>query len=289
MAKPRISSADNSVMEVLLGSFEKLTPTERKPARILLDNYPLVGLETVAQFAEKAGVSGPTVLRLVNKLGFNGYPEFQNKLRQELQARLETPIQKRPRHSKKPIANQDFVTDFGDTVCTNIKTSLGKIPMSEINAVTQALENVQQAVYLIGGRYTLVMASHFYLHLHAIRPNVWHVDGQPSTWADHLLNIKKGDIVIVFDIRRYQADIVSFANKALKMKARIILFTDQWFSPIAGFAHHVFALQTKAPSNWDSSAAIMTLVDIILAKLTKDLWLDVKDRLEFRENNFQSF
>lgn len=276
-------------MEILLRDFERLTPTERKPARILLDNYPMTGLETVAQFAEKAKVSGPTILRLISKLGFTGYPEFQHKLRQELQARLETPVQKSPKHGKKSISNLDFVADFCDTVCRNIKNSLKNIPVSEINSVTQALGNTQQAVYLIGGRYTLVMAEHFYLHLHAIRPNVSHIDSQSSTWADHLLDIKKDDIVIVFDIRRYQDDIVSFANRALKMGAKIILFTDQWLSPIASTAHHVFALQTKAPSNWDSSAAILTLIDLILAKLTKDLWLEVKDRLESREKNFQSF
>ncbi len=289
MAKSSISSNNNSVMEVLLRDFEKLTPTERKPARILLDNYPMEGLETVAQFAKKANVSGPTILRLVSKLGFTGYPEFQNKLRQELQARLESPVQKTTKHGKKSVTNLDFITEFTDTICQNIKKSLNNIPVSEINSVTQSLGNTQQSVYLIGGRYTLVMAKHFYLHLHAIRSNVFHIDSQSSTWTDHLLDIKKNDIVIVFDIRRYQDDIVSFANKALNMGAKIVLFTDQWFSPIASIAHHVFALQTKAPSNWDSSAAIMTLIDLILAKLTKDLWLEVKDRLESREKNFQSF
>ncbi len=289
MAKKRVLSDNSSVMEVLLRDFEKLTPTERKPARILLDNYPIVGLETVAQFAKKSNVSGPTILRLVSKLGFTGYPEFQNKLRQELQARLETPAQKTPKHGKKSVTQSDFIADFGDSICRNIKKSLNDIPVSEINSVTQSLGNVNQAVYLIGGRYTMVMAEHFYLHLHAIRSNVTHIDAQSSTWADHLLDIKKGDLVIVFDIRRYQDDIVSLANKSLKMGAKIILFTDQWFSPIASIAHHVFALRTKVPSNWDSSVAIMTLIDLILAKLTKDLWLDVKDRLESREKNFQSF
>ncbi len=149
MAKAIISSDKNSVMEILLRSFEKLTPTERKPARILLDNYPLLGLETVAQFAEKANVSGPTILRLVSKLGFKGYAEFQNKLRQELQARLETPVQKTPKRSRKSGTHRDFITGFSDTVCQNIEKSLKNIPPSEIGSVTQALENFNQAVYLI--------------------------------------------------------------------------------------------------------------------------------------------
>lgn len=289
MAKVNSLFDTHSVMEVLLRDFENLTPTERKPARILLDNYPIVGLETVAQFAEKSNVSGPTILRLVSKLGFNGYAEFQNRLRQELQARLETPIQKTPNRVKKPGQSHDFVKNFSDSVCQNIQKSLANIPPSEINKVTQILGNINHTIYLIGGRYTLVMAEHFFLHLHATRPNVTHIKGQNSTWAEHLLDIKKDDNIIVFDIRRYQDDVISFTNQAAKKGAKIILFTDQWFSPIASTAHHVFALQTKVPSNWDSSAAIMTLIDLIMAKLTKDLWFDVKDRLESREKIFQSF
>ena len=54
----------------------RLTPTERRPALALLANYPVAGLETVAQFAARANVSGPTILRLIAKLGFDSYPNF---------------------------------------------------------------------------------------------------------------------------------------------------------------------------------------------------------------------
>lgn len=282
-------SNTNSIYELLLKKFEKLTPTERKPARILLDNFPMAGLETVAQFAKQASVSGPTILRLVYKLGFKGYVEFQNKLRQELQARLKTPIQKSVTIPVKQGSIEEVVNNFGDIVCQNIKQSLNNIPTSEINAVVQALSNNKQSVFLLGGRYTSILAGHFYLHLHAIRNNIWHVEGQSSTWAEYILDIKNNDILIIFDIRRYQNDVTVFAKKAVKRGAKIILFTDQWFSPISHLAHQVFSLQIKVPSNWDSSVAILTLIDIILAKLTKDLWLDVEDRLESREAIFQSF
>jgi DNA-binding MurR/RpiR family transcriptional regulator len=289
MAKKKKVPSKSSIYELLLKRFEKLTPTERKPARLLLDNFPMVGLETVAQFAKLSGVSGPTIIRLVYKLGFESYIKFQNKLRQELQARLETPIQKTDKKPTKRGTIENVVGDFGDAVCQNIKQSLNNIPTSEINAVVQALSNVKQSVFLLGGRYTDILARHFYLHLHAIRNNIGHVDGHSSTWAEYILDIKKNDILIVFDIRRYQNDVTVFAEKAAKRGARIILFTDQWFSPISHLAHHVFSMQIKVPSNWDSSVAILTLIDVILAKLTRDLWLEVKDRLEFREAIFQSF
>ena len=289
MAKKTSESDLNSIYELLLKDFERLTPTERKPARLLLDNFPMVGLETVAQFAKMANVSGPTIIRLVNKLGFKGYVAFQNKLRQELQARLETPIQKSDKTQRKHDSIDETINNFGDIVCQNIKRSLSNIPTSEISSVVQALSNNKQSVFLLGGRYTDILARHFYLHLHAIRSNTWHISGQSSTWPEYILDIKKNDIVVIFDIRRYQNDVTKFAQKAVKRGGRIVLFTDQWFSPISHLAHQVFSLQIKVPSNWDSSVAILTLIDIILAKLTKDLWLEVKDRLESRETFFQSF
>src|ERR1700752_828757 len=69
-----------------------LSPAERKLARVLLASYPIAGLESVARFAERAGVSPPTVTRFITKLGFRGYPEFQEALRQEVQARLSSPL-----------------------------------------------------------------------------------------------------------------------------------------------------------------------------------------------------
>src|SRR5215831_4462007 len=69
-----------------------LSPAERKLARVLLSSYPIAGLESVARFAERAGVSAPTVTRFIAKLGFRGYPEFQEKLRNEVQERLSSPL-----------------------------------------------------------------------------------------------------------------------------------------------------------------------------------------------------
>ena len=64
-----------SIAEEINRNLDSLTRTERQCARVLLANYPFIGLEKVASFAERAEVSGPTILRLVGKLGFSGYDE----------------------------------------------------------------------------------------------------------------------------------------------------------------------------------------------------------------------
>ena len=69
--------------------FGEMTPSERRVARTLLATYPTAGLESLPRLADDAGVTGPTVLRFVRKIGFDGYPDFQRSLREEVQARTE--------------------------------------------------------------------------------------------------------------------------------------------------------------------------------------------------------
>src|SRR5690348_16396499 len=73
---------------------ETFTTSEKRAAHVLLSHYPFAGLETVAEFAARAGISAPSVLRFVTRLGFSGFPEFQKHLREELEARLLSPLAK---------------------------------------------------------------------------------------------------------------------------------------------------------------------------------------------------
>src|ERR1700739_2181486 len=79
--------AARAVSEVLRQNLAGFTPAERKVARELLADYPRAGLETVARLAHRADVSPPSVVRLVTKLGYTGFPDFQEHLRQEVAAR----------------------------------------------------------------------------------------------------------------------------------------------------------------------------------------------------------
>src|SRR5689334_10185999 len=107
-----------SIAETIRQGLGRLTPTERKPALVLLANYPVPGLEPVAQFAKRAGVSGPTVLRLVAKLGFSSYPLFQQALRDELELRLQPPLAKMPAQKARQgnrgrTRDPDFLNEYG--------------------------------------------------------------------------------------------------------------------------------------------------------------------------------
>src|SRR5262249_23101257 len=92
MAPSAASDADVTVAERLQLKLAELTPAERKVARALMAEYPVRGLQPVAKLAAAAGVSAPTVVRLVSKLSFESYAGFQQSLKSEVSARLWSPL-----------------------------------------------------------------------------------------------------------------------------------------------------------------------------------------------------
>jgi DNA-binding MurR/RpiR family transcriptional regulator len=273
-------ATDLSIAETIRQGLGKLTATERKPALALLANYPVPGLETVAQFAKRAGVSGPTILRLVAKLGFASYPRFQQALRDELEQRLQPPLAKVGGPHRAGRADPDFVNRYGRAIIANIERSLGEVPRSEFKGALDLLSDRRRRLSLVGGRFSTSVALQFYLHLRELRPQVHLVSGQTATWVEHLLDFGRKDVLIVFDIRRYQDDVVRFAQEATSLGADIVLFTDHWLSPIAAVARHVFALRTTMPSSWESFAALSALTEIMVARLQELNWGEAKQRME---------
>ena len=273
-------NAGLSIAETIRQGLGSLTATERKPALALLANYPVPGLEPVAQFAKRAGVSGPTILRLVAKLGFNSYPRFQQALRDELELRGQAPLAKIGARPLGQWPSGDVYSQYGRAIVSNIEASLGEVPRSEFKGTLDLLADRSRRISLLGGRFSGSVALQFYLHLRELRPRVQLIGGQTATWVEHLLDIGSKDVLIVFDIRRYQEDVIRFAREAAAQGADIVLFTDQWLSPIAAVARHVFALRTAIPSSWESFGAPSALTEILTACLQAKSWGDAKQRMQ---------
>ena len=75
---------DRSVRDRLLEPNRNFSNSEMKVVRVLLANYPAAGLTTVSKLSKQAGVSDPTVLRLAQRLGFEGFAEMQDALLAEV-------------------------------------------------------------------------------------------------------------------------------------------------------------------------------------------------------------
>ena len=201
-------------------------------------------------------------------------------MRDELEHRLQTPLAKAPPDSDSRSLQRDFLSTYMDAIIGNIQASMADVSREEFEAVASLLADPRRRVLLLGGRFTSSLALHLYLHMRELRPRTGLVTGQTATWAEHLLDLGRGDVLVVFDIRRFQDDVVRFAREAAASGAHVVLFTDIWVSPIAAVASHVFSVRTTMPSSWESFAALSALSEALIGRLHAERWNDSKRRME---------
>nr|WP_256117218.1 MurR/RpiR family transcriptional regulator [Shinella lacus] len=282
-----LNQASMTVSDVIHAHFATLTRAEKQLAASLLDNYPVSGLGSITTVAENAGVSTPTVARMVQKLGFRGFPDFQARLHHELEATLSSPISKHDRWAANAPGTH-ILNRFADAIMNNLRQTLSQVETAEFNGASALLADRQRSIYIIGGRITKALADYLFTHLQVIRPHVTQIASNPSSWPHYVLNMKAGDVLVIFDIRRYEQEMETLGRIARERGVEIVLFTDQWASPVAKVAAKVFRVHIEAPSAWDSSVVTLFIVEALIEAVQSSGWEETSDRMKTLEGLFEA-
>lgn len=277
--------ARTTVAEQLREQADSLTRSERQLCDVILQNYPVTGLGTITKLAEAAEVSTPTVARLVQKLGFKGFADFQHSLRRELDETISSPLTKREKWVD-DAPDEHILNRFTKAVIDNIGQSLGEVDPAEFDLACDLISDPERRVFVVGGRITRTLADYFFLHLQVIREHVTHVASNSNAWPHYLLDVKPGDVIVIFDIRRYENSTLRLAEMAREREAILILFTDQWTSPVASLADLTFRNRISVPSAWDSNVTSMLLAEILIAQVQERDWESTRSRMEALEDMF---
>ncbi|MEO8241151.1 MAG: MurR/RpiR family transcriptional regulator [bacterium] len=265
--------------EQLRAALSGLTPAERQLATHILAHYPVAALGSITQLAKAALVSTPTVVRLAQKLGYKGYPDVQLSLRGEVEAMLATLLTKHDRWAA-GVPDGHILNRFAEAVVANLQATLNQIDPAEFDAVATLLADPSRQVFALGGRITQSIAEYFTSLMHVVRPGVTLLSDNPASWPPVLLDLKLGDVLLVFDIRRYENAVLQVTEMAEEMGAEIVLVTDRWVSPAAAHARHTLCCHIEAPSAWDSNAVLMVLVETLLGAVQTASWAVTEQRMK---------
>ncbi|WP_313529531.1 MurR/RpiR family transcriptional regulator [Shinella sp.] len=264
------------------------TRAELKIVRQLLSNYPAAGLNTVAHLASAAGVSNPTVVRFANKLGYEGYPEFQAALLGEVQERMSSPLSMLD--TRKPSLEQEnFYQYFMRASIHALESSMQMLPSDDFEAAIDAAADLNMRVHCLGGRFSGFLAGLLWSHMKQLRGETRWINGSQADQVDQLVDLGKRDVLFVYDYRRYQIDTIRFAKRAAKQGARIVLFTDRWVSPIAECASVTLMTSVDTVSPYDTMVPAIAQTEALIAGLTARIASQSRGRMERMEDLRRSY
>ncbi|MEU3254826.1 MurR/RpiR family transcriptional regulator [Streptomyces sp. NPDC006997] len=264
----------------------RFTRSERRIARLLLTD-PAVGTDTVALLARRAGVSAPTVVRFARRCGFSGYPALREALRAELAAcadprALGVPgaraVAAGPARAdaaaSRPVpvgagrgVPQTAVARAGVLLAEATRETLTSLPPAELDAAVRLLASERHRVFLDGGRFTGVLAQCLELRLMGLRDGVRRLPDHPVQLAAVARDLRRSDVVVLFDHRPYEERTARLAHQAKAAGARILLFTDPTFSPVTEIADVVLTAVVRSPSPRASLVPTLALIEALVTVL----------------------
>jgi DNA-binding MurR/RpiR family transcriptional regulator len=135
--------------------YDHLSRSYRRVADYIMSNYYDVAFMTAAQLAYAVGVDTTTVVRFSQRLGYNGYPDLLQDVREQVKAEIYAAY--RP----KPLSPDDPAGVFKDRVEQehhNLQQMLVQNPPDHLGAVARIFEGIERIV-LMGEGYAETAAE----------------------------------------------------------------------------------------------------------------------------------
>ncbi|WP_102225621.1 MurR/RpiR family transcriptional regulator [Acidimangrovimonas sediminis] len=273
------STSPQTLRDRVAEVMEHLTASERKIAGVLLSDYPYGGLMTIQELGQKCGVSAPSITRFIAKLGCSGYQDFQRQLIGELKQRELSPVQLK--YTEAPASDAPFLSEYTQRLVEQMGVMAESISPVQFDAVCALIADPSRNIFILGGRVTDSIALLLSIHLRQIRNRIYHLPSSPELWPEYVLRMRKQDVVILFDLRRYQKNLASLAEVVVaKPQASVVAITDKWLSPIAASASHVFAVPIELKTAWDTQVCLVALIEAIIVRVSESNWDATRKRIE---------
>lgn len=254
----------NTVFELIHARMDELSEAERRVARSLLADYPASGLSTSHALAAAAGTSAPTVVRFATRLGFRGFTELQDHLRNEISDTATSPVERATARGTRARSRDDTgLAAAMQRRADAVNRTLQLTPTSQISAAASMIADCPKQVLITGGFFSGSIARILALQLSQIRRDVIYVEEPLRRDAGLILDARKHCVLVVFDLRRYEPAACTLASQAKNHGLDVIVLTDRWLSPAAAHADIVLSADVEAVP-FDTFVALLALSESVV-------------------------
>ena len=202
----------------------------RRIADALMSDPLLGALWGIESMAERAEVSVGTVVRFAKRLGYRGFSEFRDALREACHARSgdsELELMEAPTDVFGALA--EVARRDGE----NLNRLIQMVDHTTLEAATRMLVDARHRVILGRGvSHVMSMVMGFYL----TQAGLPCIAAIPSDFSNQVANLGPGDLLVVLSFAPYSRETVDAAIFAKASGTPVLAFSDRADSPLKPYA-----------------------------------------------------
>lgn len=255
-----------TLLETLASGLDDLTPETRKAATYLLENPNDVGVSSIREIAEAAGVKPNTLVRLARHLGLDGYDEFREPFREEIRRGTASfPDRARWLQSLAGAGRMGgLYADMVGSAIRNIEETFARIDEAALRAAAGAVLGARQ-IFVLGVGVNNANARNF-AYLAATGMEAFHaIPRAGSTAIDDLARADARDVLIAMTCKPYRSEVVDAVAIAREQGVTVIGLSDSPASPVIAGSPHGFVLSVDTPQFFPSSVSTVAVLETLLS------------------------
>ena len=261
---------ETSTLDLVAAVSSELTPTERRIAEAVLAEPTLLAFGTVSDLADRVGTSRPSIVRFANKLGFKGYTLLQQHVRSDLSHQLSRPSERIRRDGKSAPPVRHVISGA-------ISSVLDTLESGQIADLAEPVVRAEK-VWVLSGETSQAGAHALHSGLSMVRPGVRTLE--EHSFGTDLSDAGPQDVAVVFDFFRYRRHVVTAARAFANAGVTIVAFTDSPLSPLAELADSWCQIEVPAIGPFDSSAPVVFMCELLVARVAQQLQDDATNRID---------
>jgi len=256
-------ASPGDVIEELRHRYDRLTESQRRIAEYIVEHSQAVAFATVDQMAAELDVNASTIVRFTYRLGLNGFPDLQERMRQLVRGQLS--------RTGDPVNASDAAshlegTSFGASLSCdwqNLHRTITGLSADALGRAVNILVGARRA-YVVAGFSTFPVAHYFALLLDRMRSDISLLASHDAFATPRLVEMTPEDCVLAFTFPRYASATRRIVAWARENEAKIIAVTDSPISGVGQVADVVLLAGSSGMGTQNSLVAPMAVANALL-------------------------
>lgn len=261
-----VAGEQNALHARISAALPGLSPKHREIARFLLDNPDAAAFASASEVGEKTGTSAATVVRFCRALGFEGYIELQQAIR-ERQSLQRLALQRLEQRLARPGEDEDLLTRVLASDIHNIERTALLLSSEQVYKAAADIRSARQVLIVASG-LAAMLVEHLVYSLQRVDIPARSVTGGEEPLAMALAFLQPVDVVMAISFRSSPRYTVKALEQANSVGARSVAIAGSELSPLLALADHAFHVAINHAAQHPSPVGAVSLVNALVAMLS---------------------
>lgn len=253
---------------VLSQSGARLTEADVRLIDVLLQDPLRAAMENGKDVSSRAGVHPASAVRLAQRLGFAGYPEF----RAFLQSNLVDGTDDFENGSARIAARLIRASESGalSLVLDSEIAALQQVRAAVTDdGIRQFAETIRDSrrVFVFGRSHAATLTALIVLRLKRSGYDAIDLSAATNQMAEHLVSLSAGDVVWLLAFRRPSPVVLEVLRLARRRGATVLALTDVGGARLDPAPDHIIAASRGGPGDSQSLVVPMTIANAVILDL----------------------